>query len=290
MTRLHAVSFDVEEHFQVANFAGVVDRADWEKHGSRVEANVDRILDLLARAKTRATFFWLGWVAERHLGCLRKVADAGHEIGSHGYDHRFVHDLGESGFRADVRRTKAILEDACGRPVAGFRASTFTITRRTPWALAVLAEEGHRYDASIFPVRHPAYGIPDAPREMRIERPGPGLAIVEFPPLTMRFAGRNWPAGGGGYFRLFPLAVTALAFARAEREGLSGSLYLHPWEFDPGQPHIEAGRLSSFRHRVNLARTEPRLERLLARFRFGTMREAIEASLGPTSLAPSGPA
>jgi polysaccharide deacetylase family protein (PEP-CTERM system associated) len=292
MRLLHALSFDVEEHFQVANFARVVQRADWDGHASRVEANVERILVILDRARTGATFFVLGWVAERHPALLRRIAAAGHEIASHGYDHRFVHDLGESGFRDDVRRTKGILETAIGQPVLGFRASTFTITRRTPWALAVLAEEGHRYDASIFPVRHPSYGIPDAPRNVRVERLVGGRSIVEFPPLTIRALGRNWPAGGGGYFRLLPLRVTAWAFDRAEREGLPGSLYLHPWEFDPEQPRIDAGWLSGFRHRVNLARTAPRLERLLSHFRFGTMRSAIEAALGPAALGPAalGPA
>lgn len=284
MSVLHAVSFDVEEHFQVANFARAVPRGEWDRHESRVERNVDAILALLDRAATRGTFFCLGWVAERHVAMVRRIAAAGHEIASHGYDHRFVHDLGEAGFRDDVRRTKRILEDACGAPVLGFRASTFTITRRTPWALGVLAEEGYRYDASIFPVRHPTYGVPDAPRTMRVEPAGGGRAIVEFPPLTMRWLGRNVGAGGGGYFRLFPLGFTRLAFRRAEREGMAGSLYLHPWELDPEQPRIPAGALATFRHRVNLAKTAPRLEALLRGFRFGTMRAAIESGLGRDAL------
>ena len=186
MTLLHGLSFDVEEHFQVANFARAVPRASWDGHAWRVEANVGRILELLERARTKATFFCLGWVAERHPRLVRAIAEAGHEVASHGYDHRFVHDLGEAGFRDDVRRTKAILEDVSGAAVLGFRASTFTITRRTPWALRVLAEEGHRYDGSIFPVRHPAYGIPDAPRHVRVDIPAPGHSLLEFPPLTLR--------------------------------------------------------------------------------------------------------
>ncbi len=284
MTVLHAVSFDVEEHFQVANFARVIPRSAWDGEASRVEANTERILACLDRCATKATFFTLGWIAERHRGLVRRIVGAGHELASHGYDHRFVDALGEAGFREDVRRTKGILEEAGGVPVIGFRASTFSITARTPWALSVLAEEGHRYDASIFPVRHPAYGVPDAPRHARVEALPDGRSIVEFPPLTARILGRNVAAGGGGWFRLFPFAFTDWAFRRAAREGLAGSLYLHPWEFDPEQPRVAAGALATFRHRVNLARTEPRLERLLARHRFGTMRAAIEAALGAGTL------
>ena len=169
MKLVHALSFDVEEHFQVANFAAVIPRDRWDREPSRVEANVERILARLDAAKTKATFFTLGWVAERHTSLVKSIVARGHELASHGYDHRFVDALGESGFREDVRKTKKILEDASGAPIVGFRASTFTITRRTPWALGILAEEGYRYDASIFPVRHPTYGIPDAPRHPRVE-------------------------------------------------------------------------------------------------------------------------
>ena len=288
MTLLHALSFDVEEHFQVANFAAVIPRDRWDREPSRVEANVERILSRLDAAKTKATFFTLGWVAERHPSMVRSIVARGHELASHGYDHRFVDALGESGFREDVRKTKKILENAGGAPIVGFRASTFTITRRTPWALGILAEEGYRYDASIFPVRHPTYGIPDAPRHPRVEALGGGRSIVEFPPLTWRFLGKNVAAGGGGYFRLFPYSYTRHAFACAEREGIPGSLYLHPWEFDPGQPHISAGAVANFRHRVNLARTEPRLARLIGEFRFSTFRDAIAAHFGSdlAGLAP----
>ncbi|MBI3817892.1 MAG: DUF3473 domain-containing protein [Planctomycetes bacterium] len=277
---IHALSFDVEEHFQVANFARVISRGAWDSEPSRVERNTHIILDLCDRANVKATFFTLGWVAERRKNLVREIVTRGHELASHGYDHQFVDALGERGFREDVRKTKQILENACGARILGFRASTFTITKRTPWALQILAEENYRYDASIFPVRHPAYGIPDAPRNVRIENLQNGKSIVEFPPLTLRMFGRNIGAGGGGYFRLFPYWYTSYAFSRAAREGLAGSLYLHPWEFDPQQPRVEAGAIATFRHRVNLAKTEARLERLLAAHPFTTMRRAIESSLG----------
>jgi len=282
---LHAVSFDVEEHFQVANFARAIPRETWDQQPSRVERNVDVILALLERTGVRATFFTLGWVAERHPAMVRRIVERGHELASHGYDHRFVDALGEQGFREDIAKTKQILESISGTAILGFRASTFTITKRTPWALSVLAEEGYRYDASIFPVRHPTYGVPDAPRNARVEPTRGGRAIVEFPPLTVRLLGRNVAAGGGGYFRLMPLQFTSWAFDRAEAERLNGSLYLHPWEFDPEQPRVEAGLFANFRHRVNLHKTERRLEQLLRSRRFGTMRAAIEEALGADALS-----
>lgn len=281
----HALSFDVEEHFQVANFARLIARDAWDREPSRVESNVAKILQLCADANVRATFFTLGWVAERHRGMVAEIVKNGHELASHGYDHQFVDVLGERGFREDIRKTKAILEDAGGVRVDGFRASTFTITKRTPWALQILAEENYKYDASIFPVRHPAYGVPDAPRNLRIETLQNGRSIAEFPPLTLRIFNKNIGAGGGGWFRLFPYAYTALAFRRAEREGLAGSLYLHPWEFDPDQPRVAAGALTTFRHRVNLARTGARLRRLVGEFQFATMRDVIESTLGAQVFA-----
>lgn len=276
---IHALSFDVEEHFQVANFTKVISRDSWDAQPSRVERNVNIILNLCDEAKAKATFFTLGWVAERRKNLIREIVARGHELASHGYDHKFVDALGERGFREDIHKTKVILEDAGGVPILGFRASTFTITKRTPWALQILAEEGYRYDASIFPVRHPAYGIPDAPRNLRIETLQNGRSIVEFPPLTLRIFGKNAGAGGGGYFRLFPYRYTSFAFARAEREGLNGSLYLHPWEFDPEQPRVAAGAIATFRHRVNLNKTAARLSRLLHEFSFTTMRRVIEETL-----------
>ncbi|MFN0205237.1 MAG: XrtA system polysaccharide deacetylase [Planctomycetota bacterium] len=284
MRLLHALSFDVEEHFQVANFAKVISRDDWDRVPSRVEQNVNTIFTLCERANVKATFFTLGWVAERHKSLVREIVARGHELASHGYDHQFVDVLGEHGFRDDVRRTKNILEDISGAAVLGFRASTFTITKRTPWALQILAEENYKYDASIFPVKHPAYGVPDAPRNVRIESLNNGRSIVEFPPLTLRWMNRNIGAGGGGYFRLFPYVYTSTAFARAEKEGLSGSLYLHPWEFDPEQPRVKAGFVANLRHYRNLTETGARLERLLKDYSFSTMRDVIVKSLGPGVL------
>lgn len=277
---VHALSFDVEEHFQVANFADRFPRERWDLEASRVEDNVDVILDLCSRHRVQATFFTLGWVAERHKAMIRRIVDAGHELASHGYDHQFVYHLGERGFREDIQKTKQILEDAGGVEVIGFRASTFTITEKTPWALDLLAETGHRYDASIFPVRHPAYGVPSAPRNIHKKALASGRSMIEFPPLTLRYFGRNYGAGGGGYFRLFPYAYTAHAFRRAGREGLRGSLYLHPWEFDPEQPRVDVSFLKRVRHYRNITNTLRRLERLITEFQFTTMRGAIELELG----------
>lgn len=271
----HAVSIDVEDYFHVANFFDVVARDAWESMPSRVERNVDRVLGILDESGVKATFFALGWVAERHGAVIRKIADAGHEVGSHGWSHGFVQDLGPEAFRDEARRSKALLEDLTGKPVHGFRASTFTITRKTYWALAILAEEGYRYDSSIFPVRHHRYGIPDFPIEpQRLELEN-GSALVEFPPLVYRRFGRNWPAAGGGYFRLFPYWFTRHALRVADRAGRSAVFYLHPWEFDPEQPRLQASRLARFRHYVNLHRTGPRLRALLREARFAPIVDVL---------------
>jgi polysaccharide deacetylase family protein (PEP-CTERM system associated) len=275
--RAHCVSIDVEDWFQVANFFHAIPRANWDQQVSRVERNVELILELLAAQRVRATFFVLGWIAERHPEVVRRIARAGHELGSHGVSHRFVQDLGPAAFREEARRSKALVEDLAGQRVRGFRASTFTITRATWWALDVLSEEGYEYDSSVFPVRHPRYGVPGFPPEpQRLDLAG-GRSIVEFPPLVYRRFGRSWPAAGGGYFRLFPLWFSRHAIAQAEREGRSAVLYLHPWEFDPDQPRVAVGRLTRIRHYANLARTSGRLERLLRRFRFAAMEDVLGA-------------
>jgi polysaccharide deacetylase family protein (PEP-CTERM system associated) len=275
--RAHCVSIDVEDWFQVANFFHAIPRASWDQQVSRVERNVDGILELLAARSVRATFFVLGWIAERHPQVVRRIAAAGHELGSHGVSHRFVQDLGPAAFREEARRSKDLIEQIGGARVRGFRASTFTITRATWWALDVLAEEGYEYDSSVFPVRHPRYGVPGFPPEPQRLELGGARSIVEFPPLVYRRFGRCWPAAGGGYFRLFPLWFSRHAIAQAEREGRSAVLYLHPWEFDPGQPRVAVGRLTRIRHYANLARTAPRLEALLARFRFAAMEDVLAA-------------
>lgn len=271
---LHALSFDVEEYFQVANLRHHFARADWDGVPSRVEPAMDAILGALERRGARATFFFLGWIAERHPGLVRRCLDGGHEVASHGYEHAFLQDLGPDGLERDLERTEAALAAAGAPRPQGFRASTFTLTRRTWWAFDVLVRRGYRYDSSVHPIRHPVYGVPGfEPGISTVE--AAGGSIVEFPVATWRVLGRNLPFGGGGYFRLLPVAVTRAGIASLERQGRPAAFYLHPWEFDPAQPRVPAPALARFRHYLNLERTLPRLEALLARFRFGTMREVL---------------
>ena len=274
---LHALSFDVEEFFQVANLRGHFARADWDEVPSRLDVGMDAILGCLERGGARATFFFLGWVAERRPDLVQRCLAGGHEVASHGYEHLFLSDLGPESLDEDLARTEeALVAAGAPRPI-GFRASTFTLTRETWWALDVLVRRGYRYDSSVHPVRHPTYGIPDFdPGVSVIEAPAGG-SLVEFPVATYPFLGRNLPVGGGGYMRLLPGAVHRAAVAALERRGRPAALYLHPWEFDPQQPRCPAPALSRFRHYLNLDRTLPRLERLVGRFRFGTMREVLEA-------------
>lgn len=273
---LHALSFDVEEHFQVANLRHAFTRASWETTPSRVEVGMRRILDALERHDAHATFFFLGWIAERHPRLVEDVLARGHEVASHGYEHLFLQDLGAEKLHEDLERTeRALMAAGAPRPI-GFRASTFTLTRRTWWAFDVLVERGYRYDSSVHPVRHPVYGVPGFEpgiSTVRVERG----EILEFPVSTYPFLGRNWPVGGGGYFRLLPVALTRAALASLEERGRPAAFYLHPWEFDPEQPRVDAPFTSRFRHYLNLERTLPRLEVLLERFRFGTMAQVLEA-------------
>jgi len=271
----HALSFDVEEFFQVANLRGhFPDLASWERAPSRLDVGMDAILELLARHDARATFFFLGWVAERRPDLVRRCAEAGHEVASHGYDHRFLGDVGREGIDEHLARTERAIEAAGAPRPTGFRASTFTLTRATWWALETLARRGYAYDSSIHPVHHPTYGIPDFDPTISVIDT-PAGSIVEFPVSTYPFLGRNLPVGGGGYFRLLPGAVHRAALASLERMGRPTALYLHPWEFDPEQPRYPAPPLARFRHYLNLHRSRPRLERLLRRFRFGSMREVL---------------
>jgi polysaccharide deacetylase family protein (PEP-CTERM system associated) len=267
---LNAMSVDVEDYFQVQAFAGVVKREDWDSFSSRVEANTDRILDQFSRAGARATFFTLGWVADRHPALVRRIVAAGHELASHGYGHAQVHGLDEAGFRADVSRAKASLEGAGGVAVQGYRAPTFSIGKRTPWAYRVLAETGHRYSSSVFPISHDLYGDPNAPRFPF--RPD-GEDILEIPMTTVRLGGRNLPCAGGGYFRLAPYELFRTGLRRVNAtENKPGIFYFHPWEVDPDQPRIgDIGRLARFRHYVNLSAMSGRVERLLQDFAWDRM-------------------
>lgn len=264
----HYFSVDVEEYFQVSAFEGSVSRDLWERLPSRVEGSVYGILDLLARHHARGTFFTLGWVAERHPKMIRRIADAGHEVASHGWDHvRVTHQTPDE-FRASIRRSKTCLEQLSGMPVLGFRAPSFSIVPGREWALDLLLEEGYRYDSSLFPIRRPGgYGYATAGRDPHVvERPSGKLD--EFPPATLRQFGVNLPAGGGAYFRILPYALVQSAFRRFEGRGVPGTFYMHPWEIDPDQPRQHAPLSSRLRHYTGLSRTLPRLERLLSEFRF----------------------
>lgn len=262
----NALSVDVEDWFQVQAFAGVIARDSWEGLDRRVEANTDRVLQLFAEARVHATFFTLGWVAERHPALVRRIVAAGHELASHGFGHELVHAIGPEKFRADVARARAVLEDVSGVAVHGYRAPTFSIAPKiAPWAHAVLAETGHSYSSSVFPVRHDLYGAPDAPRVPW--RPDPN-GVLELPMTTVRIGARNLPCAGGGWFRMFPYALFRTGLARLNaREGLRGIFYFHPWEIDPGQPRVaNAPARSRLRHYTGLAGMHAKLGRLLRDF------------------------
>jgi polysaccharide deacetylase family protein (PEP-CTERM system associated) len=277
---VNALSVDVEDYFQVSAFDGAISRGSWDQLESRVCANTDRLLDVFEQLGVRGTFFVLGWVAERFPALVRRIAEQGHEIASHGYGHRLVYDLTPDQFREDVRRAKALLESIGGAVVQGYRAPSFSVTRQSLWALDVLIEEGYTYDASIFPVHHDRYGIPDAPRHAYLLTRSGG-SIVEAPASTLRFAGVNVPIAGGGYFRMLPYAWTRWAIQRLNRvERRPAIFYLHPWEIDPDQPRIAASRMSRFRHYSNLAKTETRLRRVLRDFKFSTVGDMLAAA-GP---------
>lgn len=272
---VNAMTVDVEEHFHVSAFEGVVRRSGWESLERRVYRNTERVLDMFDEAEVTATFFILGWVAERYRGLVRKIAARGHEIASHGYAHRLVYDQSVKAFREDVRRAKHLLEDIAVMPVDGFRAPSYSITPRSLWALDVLIEEGYRYDASIFPIHHDRYGIPvSAPHVYRIRRDGGEL--IEVPASTLRVGRMNCPVGGGGYFRILPYGWTRWGIARInEVEQRPAVFYFHPWEIDPDQPRLRAGLVSRFRHYRNLSLTASRLQRLLRDFRFSTMKAVM---------------
>ena len=277
---VNAMTIDVEDYFHVSAFEGVVVREQWHQFESRVCGNTERLLRIFQAHGVRATFFVLGRVAEQFPALVADIVAAGHEIASHGYDHRLVYSQTASAFREDVRRAKGQLEALTGSPVDGYRAPSYSITARTPWAFDVLIEEGHRYDASVFPIRHDRYGIPDAPRHAHvISRPAGSL--VEAPGSTVRLGPVNLPMAGGGYFRLLPYWWTRWGISRVNQlERRPAIFYLHPWEIDPEQPRLPASRLGRFRHYRNIHRTENRLHQLLKDFRFDTVPVAIAAVNG----------
>lgn len=284
-----AMTVDVEDYFQVAALSQQIRREDWDSHPCRVERNVDRILGLFSESGVSATFFTLGWIAERYPRVVRQIVDGGHELASHGYEHIKVHSQEPDAFRHDIRWTKAILEDIGGQRVKGYRAASFSIDSRTLWAFDVLAEEGYDYSSSIYPIRHDHYGMPDASR-FRF-RPSDRHALVEVPISTLRLRGRNLPSGGGGYFRLLPYGVSRWALRRIAREDRQPTVfYFHPWEIDPGQPRVGGLSLRSrFRHYVNLGRMEGRLRALLRDFQWDRMDRVFSLDDSGEECPPSQP-
>ena len=281
---VNALTVDVEDYFQVSALAPHIDRASWDSRPCRVERNVQRLLALFAQHGARATFFTLGWIAERYPQLVRDIVAAGHELASHGYAHLRASEQSRSDFEQDVRRAKLLLEDLGGQQVQGYRAPSFSIGDSNPWAFDVLQETGYSYSSSVYPVRHDHYGMPDAPRFPYSARPG----LVEIPITTVRLLGSNLPAGGGGYFRLLPYGLSRWALRRVNRTDRCPAIfYMHPWEIDPAQPRVPGTSLKTrFRHYLNLSKTEQRLQRLLKDFRWGRVDEVydLQAILNPSWL------
>jgi polysaccharide deacetylase family protein (PEP-CTERM system associated) len=273
----NALSVDVEDWFQVGAFETVISRDSWETLPRRVERNTDEVLGLFDEAGVKATFFTLGWVAERHPGLIRRIAEAGHEIASHGFDHRRVFTMTEPEFRADLIRARGAIEDASGQQVSGYRAPSFSVDRRAPWAHPVLAEQGYVYSSSVAPIRHDHYGWPEAPRFAW--RPVAGAELIELPVTTFELAGRRFAAGGGGFFRVLPYALSNWAIARVNGEEERPAIfYFHPWEIDVEHPRVPDAPLKSrLRHFTNLSIMRPKLLKLLGAHEWGRTDEVAAA-------------
>ncbi len=277
----NALTIDVEDYFQVAALAEAVDRKDWPSMEYRVEANTDRLLELFSERDVKATFFTLGWVAERSPELIRRIQKAGHEIASHGYSHQLVYNQKPDVFRDETRKSKQLLEDITGEPITGYRAASYSITAQSRWALDILCEEGFTWDSSIFPVHHDRYGMPGTPHEpYRLGAPGGGT-LIEFPLSTCPLGSYRLPIAGGGYFRLYPYWLSRWGLGKINRAGQPFIFYLHPWEIDTGQPRLEVKALSRFRHYNNLNRCMGRLERLLGDFHFGSVSDVLSETKIP---------
>lgn len=273
----NALTVDVEDYFHVSAFANSIDRSQWDIYPCRVESNTRALLRMFEHAGVKATFFVLGWVAERYPDLVREIASAGHEVACHGYSHELVYKQTPEVFRAESKRAKDILEDIIHKPVNGYRAASYSITLKSTWALDILAELGFRYDSSIFPVHHDRYGMPDAPREPHVLKTPKGHSLVEFPLSTLQLWRYRLPISGGGYFRLFPYWFTRAALKRINSaDELPFIFYLHPWEIDTDQPRVQASLLSRFRHYQNLGRCQERLAALLQDFSFDTVEHVLD--------------
>ncbi|MEP1216140.1 MAG: XrtA system polysaccharide deacetylase [Marinobacter sp.] len=277
----NALTVDVEDYFQVAALAEAVDRSEWSSMEYRVEANTDQLLELFSQRGVKATFFTLGWVAERSPDLVRRIQKAGHEIASHGYSHQLVYQQTPEVFREETRKSKQILEDITGESVTGYRAASYSITAQSRWALDILCEEGFTWDSSIFPVHHDRYGMPGTPHEpYRLQAPGGGT-LIEFPLSTCPVGSYRLPIAGGGYFRLYPYWLSRWGLGKINRAGQPFIFYLHPWEIDTGQPRLKVKPLSRFRHYNNLNKCMGRLEQLLGDFRFGSVSDVLSETKIP---------
>ena len=279
---VNGLSVDVEDWFQVGAFEGVIDRSNWDGLSDRVERNCSAILDMFAKADVKATFFALGWVAQRHGPLMRRIVEAGHELASHGWDHERVFRMDRAGFTADLERSRKVLEDASGVQITGYRAPSFSIDSRTPWAYMALAEQGYAYSSSVAPITHDHYGWREAPRFAF--KPLPWSDLIEIPVTTAQFAGRRLAAGGGGFFRVLPYGFSRWAIRQVNtRDQRPAVFYFHPWEIDPDQPRVTGASLRSrVRHYTNLGVMSAKLEQLVREFAWGRMdllahREAVHA-------------
>ena len=261
----------------VSAFSDVIRIHQWGNFESRIKNNTLRILDMLDKYSIKGTFFILGWVAERYPWIVKEIDRRGHEAACHSYCHRLVYKMTSEEFREDTRKAKAIIEDIIGKEISGYRAPSYSITENSKWALKILAEEGFKYDSSIFPIRHDRYGFPAYSRFPRMEETGPDKEILEIPMSTIKIFGENLPVGGGGYLRMYPLWFTHYAIRKLnEKEKRSAIVYVHPWELDPDQPRLRGALLSKFRHYINLEKTESRLESLLGAFKFRSIGDIFQ--------------
>lgn len=287
---VHLLTFDVEEYFQVESASTTIGAAAWHQWPRRLQRPVERILELLAGRGVRATFFVLGWVARHESELVRLIADAGHEVASHGMTHAMVTQLTASQFRDELETSRKVLQDLTGQAVLGYRAPTFSIMHGTAWALEELCRAGYQYDSSVFTVHHDRYGVPEAPPRPHMARwcgvggdgeaSGGGGSILEIPPLTLPIGGVQLPLGGGGYMRLLPARVMGMAIGRSQRAGLPAMIYMHPWEIDAGQPVMPMSRLRRWRHRVGLGGAERKLDWLLGNYRFAAVADCLASLRG----------
>ncbi|MFP6834844.1 MAG: XrtA system polysaccharide deacetylase [Pseudomonadales bacterium] len=279
---LNALSFDVEDYFQVSAFNQAIDRSAWDSHPQRVAQNTRLLLGLLDEHAIRATFYVLGWVADRQPDLVNEIAQAGHEVACHGYSHKLIYTQAPEEFAEETRRARCVLKDLAQQPVVSYRAATYSITQASLWALDTLVEQGFTADSSIFPIRHDRYGLLGGPLEPHYLELRNGGRLLEFPIPTVKFGPLTLPVSGGGYFRLYPYGLSRMPCRKVNSQNRPFVFYLHPWELDPEQPRVDVTGLSRFRHYNNLEKCQARLERLLRDFRFGTLSECVDENYPDT--------